>query len=58
MSEGYVKVNERTWYDVCKKCRRIVSPRHTCCPKCGGTEFKGTIRDESGNAKQDFSNIR
>jgi rRNA maturation endonuclease Nob1 len=49
MDEGYVTGEKRTWYDVCVKCKRIVSPRHTACPKCGGTEFKGTIRTKQGN---------
>ena len=47
-SEGFVKANRRTWYDVCVKCTRIVSPRHSCCPQCSGTEFKGSIRTENG----------
>lgn len=43
MSEGYIKGKDRTWYDVCKECSRIVSPRHSCCPNCGGTEYESTI---------------
>lgn len=55
MSESYIKSNTRTWYDICVKCRRIVSPRHTSCPKCGGTEFKGTIRTTEGCEQRPFS---
>jgi len=50
-SEGYVIANKRTWYDVCVKCYRIVSPRHACCPKCGSTEYVGTIK-ETGERKE------
>ena len=51
--EGYIEgKGRRTWYDVCVKCSRIVSPRHTSCPKCGGTEFKGTIRESDGKVRQ------
>lgn len=48
MSEGFVQSEKRVWYDVCVKCKRIVSPRHSSCPKCGSTEFEGTIRDKNG----------
>jgi len=50
--EGFVSVKERYWYDVCVKCTRIVSPRHSSCPKCGSTEFKGTIRNKDGTVIQ------
>jgi len=53
MNEGYIEgKGQRTWYDVCVKCTRIVSPRHTSCPKCGGTEFVGTIRASDGGVRQ------
>jgi len=52
MNEGYIEGKNRTWYDVCVKCSWIVSPRHTSCPKCGGTEFKGTIRESDGRVRR------
>jgi len=52
MNEGYVEGKNRTWYDVCKNCSRIVSSRHTSCPKCGGTDFEGTIRESDGRVRR------
>lgn len=50
--EGFIEGNQRYWYDICVKCFRIVSPRHSCCPNCGGIEYKGTIRNKEGLVKQ------
>jgi len=31
--------SERDW-GTCRECHRIVSPRHSNCPKCGSTDIK------------------